>query len=228
MSIAIRDKICKDSLSVLEKNRISKPDKYIINLFDKEFIQYSTVFPSDLFRDVEVFTPHVVMHLGSKFLEIGIGNGITSVMAALQGKQVMGVDINPDAVNNAKENSKFHNVKKECHFLESNHFENLENEVFDTIYWNVPFCDQYEAHDSLEKSILDYKYLHFSAFIDEVKNHLNKDGSLIIGYSNIIGNHCSFWGMLNKLNYKTKNTLIQEFVEWNDHVFDLTLYQLKF
>lgn len=227
MSLAIRDKICKDSLMVLEQNKVTRPKKYKISLFGKEFIQYSNVFPSDIFNDVEVFTPHVIQHSGKNLLEIGVGNGITSVLSALHGKEVTGVDIHIDAVENANENAKLHNIKQHCCFVESNHFENVKTERFDTIYWNLPFCDQYEAQDNLSKSILDYNYSTLTAFLNESNSYLKPGGNLILGYSNIIGNHKSFLGKLDTLSCSKKSILAQEFVEWNDNLFDLTLYELK-
>lgn len=227
MSLSIRDKICKDSLMVLEHNKVTRPEKYRINLFGMTFIQYSNVFPSDIFKDVEVFTPHVIQQSGKNFLEIGVGNGITSVISALQGKKVTGVDINIDAIENANENARLHNVEQHCYFFESNHFENVNSERFDTVYWNLPFCDQYEAHDNLSKSILDFNYSTLTVFLNESSNYLKPGSNLILGYSNIIGNRKSFSSKLDAFNFSKKSILVQEFVEWNDNLFDLTLYELK-
>ncbi|MBK7233554.1 MAG: methyltransferase [Saprospiraceae bacterium] len=131
--------IFETSRNVVVENSKHTPKEYSIEMLNKQFIQFAGVFPSDKFADTEFFTENLNIKQGDDFLEIGVGSGITSVMAALKGANVTGVDINPDAIENAKVNAKLHKVDTVTNFIVSDLFENIESKLFDIIYWNVPF-----------------------------------------------------------------------------------------
>ena len=76
-----------------------------------------------------------------KVLEIGTGSGIISVMLAMliENIQIIAVDINPKALELAKQNAIKHGVENKIEFRLSNLYENVqENDIFMTIS-NPPY-----------------------------------------------------------------------------------------
>ncbi len=71
------------------------------------------------------------------FLELGCGTGMISVFAAKKGANVMATDINPKALENAKQNAEMNEVEVEC--IPSDLFENLKGRTFDFIIINPPY-----------------------------------------------------------------------------------------
>jgi release factor glutamine methyltransferase len=76
---------------------------------------------------------------GKKILEIGCGSGIVSLSAAHADakNKVLGVDINPAAVECAKGNAEKNGIKN-ARFIESDLFSNVSG-VFDVILFNPPY-----------------------------------------------------------------------------------------
>lgn len=86
-------------------------------------------------------------------LEIGTGSGIIALFAARFAKSVLAVDINPEAINCAKENAKlnrinniefaqsdlFSNIKEILRNKESSKASNVSERKFDLIAFNPPY-----------------------------------------------------------------------------------------
>ena len=139
-------------------------------------------------------------------LEIGVGTGLISIACAKRGaKRVVGVDINPYAVELAKENAKLNNAN--ITFFESDLFENVEGE-FDVIIFNPPYLptseddkiDSYLNHafDGGEngREILD-------RFIDNLPNYLKKGGVAQILQSSLTGEELTI-NKLKSLGFKVE------------------------
>lgn len=93
-------------------------------------------------------------------LDIGVGSGILSILLRkLKAKSVLGVDIDEDAINSARENLSYNGVDK-IELKESDLFSNVEGE-FDLICANL-----------LSEIIV--------RMMDEVDEYLKKDGLLIL------------------------------------------------
>lgn len=220
--------IFETSRNVLIENAKHTPKEYEIELFNRQFLQFANVFPADKFIDTEFFTESLNVNKGDEFLEIGVGSGITSVITAIKGANVTGVDINPDAIENAKANAKLHQVEANTNFLVSDLFENIENKVFDIIYWNVPFCFvEVDNLSVLEKSVFDYHYNSIHKFIAEAQKHLKENGKIFIGFSNTIGSPEKLFNFLYEANFKSISIESQKNVNWNEISFDLTLFKIQ-
>jgi release factor glutamine methyltransferase len=74
---------------------------------------------------------------GKKFLELGAGCGVISLLAARMGALVTATDINPVAVENIKQNARRN--KLEVNVVESDLFENIPEDHFDLIVINPPY-----------------------------------------------------------------------------------------
>lgn len=116
---------------------------------------------------------------GERVLDMGCGSGIIGIKAALQGANVLAVDINKQAVKNAIHNAELNNVKIKA--VASDLFSALSKKVrFDKIFFNPPYI----AEDP--KDIYAFSWAAGEEmqtvlrFIDELPNFLAKNGKCYI------------------------------------------------
>lgn len=96
--------------------------------------------------ETELLVEHAIAHLNTlnkknkRILEIGVGSGIISIMLALmvENVEIVGVDINPMALQLAKENAIKHNVLDKINLIQSDLFENIPGD-FDMVISNPPY-----------------------------------------------------------------------------------------
>lgn len=185
----IRAAHIKDTHAILRRSQEEHQVKYKISVSGQEFWIYPNVFPSGYFNDTEFFADNIPIEEGDDFLEIGIGSGICSIRALQRGAaQVVGVDINPAAVDNSKSNADLHDLSNRVRFLEGDVFSGIEDgESFDKIFWNIPFGYVTQNLTLLEKSVFDTEYKAVERFIRESKKYLKSDGKVLMGTSTIMG-----------------------------------------
>ncbi len=150
------------------------------------------VYPSNRFRSSKMLAQIVAdRSKGKKVADIACGNGAMGLIAAHnQAKHVIQVDINPAAVENAKENIKAHNLEDKMEAYEGDIFEPLSyrfHNYFDVIYFNPPFHrDTKFKNDKLmyafytqgrEGGVLE-------KFLKRAKYYLAPKGEIILGFSN--------------------------------------------
>ena len=127
---------------------------------------------------------------GKKVLDVGTGCGIQAIVAAKSGaKEVVGIDKNPKAVENAKLNAKENNV--DCNFFVSDLFSDVK-EKFDLIVFNPPYLPT-EKEEKLGGEI----NLAFDGgesgretidrFLKQYKRFLNKGGFALLLESSLSG-----------------------------------------
>ncbi|NUT49873.1 MAG: methyltransferase [Saccharothrix sp.] len=148
------------------------------------------VWPPDPATDA--FTSALPLGPGTRFLEIGCGAGVTSVMAARSGcERVVAADINPAAVANTELNAKAHAVGHVVEALTSDLFHEFgPDDVFDLIASNPPLVRAREDRDydrPIERSVFDPGYALHQRFFDEVKPHLAEGGRIFMNTSDTMG-----------------------------------------
>ncbi|MFH1054661.1 MAG: HemK2/MTQ2 family protein methyltransferase [Candidatus Altiarchaeota archaeon] len=121
---------------------------------------------------------------GGSVLDIGTGTGIQALNAAKDAEYVVGVDINPAAVELARRNAQANGIGN-VKFIVSDLFENVEGR-FDTVIFNPPYLPVSEdgslakawsgGHDGVE--VID-------RFIKQVKGHLNQRGRVFLLASSV-------------------------------------------
>jgi SAM-dependent methyltransferase len=178
---------------------------YMHEVCGKDFVVMPSVFSPKYFRDTEFFAREVPKRAGSNFLEIGTGTGIVACCAKLHGYaggyagRITAIDINPQAVANAKINALLHRIDEDFEVLQGSVYEPLgyrQFAFFDTIFWNIPFGDwEVEVPDDLTRSVFDPGQKNLREFILGAQRHLFTEkvgrmtGNLLIGYSTTLGKH---------------------------------------
>ncbi len=117
---------------------------------------------------------------GMSVLDMGTGSGILAQEAKKYTKNVIAVDINPEAVEH---------VKKQLSAIVSDLFQNVKGK-FDLIIFNPPYLpeDPEEPQDSKQiTSGGKQGYELLEKFFQEAKSHLNKDGKILFLYSSLTG-----------------------------------------
>ena len=146
---------------------------------------FSPIYSSDTAWFAEKIIPLINK---KKFLEIGSGAGVIACLAALHGAiNVIATDINPHAINNILSNAKLHSLQIEAR-IGSVFDPILKDEVFDVIFWNHPFYyldEKLNENDLVSFSVYDTEYQYLKDFFLNGKKHLEKDGQLILGTSNV-------------------------------------------
>lgn len=132
------------------------------------------VFPPA--TDTKLLVANIHTKKGERIIDLTTGSGSAAIAAGLQGASGLAVDINPEAVKNANQNFKKHNVKIEA--IESNLFERVPPEKFDQMFANGPFFEG-DITDPM-----DYACYGARTFIEGlfsgVKKYLKENGKLLI------------------------------------------------
>src|SRR4051812_5233761 len=100
---------------------------------------------------------------GKKVLDMGTGTGVQAIQASIAGaKEVLAVDLNPEAVACAKENIALNSIKN-IQVLESDLFSNIPVTKFDIIIANLPITD-FPIYGKVESALYDPGYVIHKRF----------------------------------------------------------------
>lgn len=116
-----------------------------------------------------------------RVLDVGTGSGILALFAAETASYVLGVDVNPHAVNLAKENAEINGIKN-AEFRVGDLFSCIKSdEVFDVIIFNPPYLPVKES-DALGKAWSGgAKGMEvIRRFISSASKHLKKEGTIFL------------------------------------------------
>ena len=157
-------------------------------LLGREFTILPKVFSPKYFNDTLLFAKNLPQLRGKSVLEIGSGSGVLSLFSIWKGaKNVMAIDINPEAVKNTKLNIERHGLYGRINSKKSNLFDSI-NSKFDVILWNYPFVHVSKKRLSLkERAVFDHNYNSLKKFASSAKNFLNKEGFFLVGFSSTMG-----------------------------------------
>ena len=127
---------------------------------------------------------------GKKILEMGCGSGFISILLSRTlNQRIFSYDVNPVAIDDTKRNAKSNNADIEA--IQSDLFENVAGK-YDFIIFNAPYLpvDDSEIDDNNRRqwSRNEYGKDIIERFINESKNHLEKNGRIMIVFSSLTGN----------------------------------------
>ncbi|MEO6278012.1 MAG: methyltransferase [Roseateles sp.] len=158
------------------------PEGRTVRYLDKEFLVYPDTFWP--FADSLPLVRHFKVAPGDSVLDVGTGSGVIGVFACYRGAaRVVGVDINPAAIQSATHNAQMHGFAGTMQVVQSNLFEALGEERFDVIMANLPFRNK-PAHDVVAMSQWDTDFKTNTRFFEGVGQHLKPKGRIYFVQSN--------------------------------------------
>jgi release factor glutamine methyltransferase len=113
---------------------------------------------------------------GERVLDMGTGSGVNGILAARAGAEVLGVDINPAAVEAARANAERNGVAAE--FAVSDVFSAVEGD-FDLVVIDPPFR-WFEPRDMTEAAMADEGYTGLGRFFAGIRERLRPNGRVLL------------------------------------------------
>ncbi|UBU08917.1 methyltransferase [Nonomuraea gerenzanensis] len=117
---------------------------------------------------------------GDRVLDLGTGCGVNAVLAASAAAEVLAVDINPLAVETARDNAARNHVADRVEVRHSDVFSHVEGR-FDLIVFDPPFR-WFAPRDLFEAATTDEDYRAMTAFFRDAGRHLTPGGRVLIGF----------------------------------------------
>lgn len=157
------------------------PERHTINLPDGEYIGYRCLF-SPLVRGNSVWFSSRVPKLcsGTSFLEIGCAVGVLPVRMARSGFRVVATDIDERGVACCRENAAMYGVGLDVRL--GNALEPLKDgELFETIFWNHPWCNSEQPVQPPLSASYDHHYQGLESLFAGAAPYLTKGGQLLLG-----------------------------------------------
>ena len=115
---------------------------------------------------------------GLRVLDMGCGGGANAILAARAGASVLGVDVNPAAVEASRVNAARNGVADRTEFAASDLFDAVEGE-FDLVVIDPPFR-WFAPRTMLERACTDENYETLATFIDEVPSRLRPGAAVLL------------------------------------------------
>jgi release factor glutamine methyltransferase len=137
-------------------------------------------------EDTFLLAENLAVKEGDTALDVGTGTGIIALLMARKARRVLGVDINPLAVELARENARVNGIRN-VEFRLSDLFENVSGK-FDVITFNAPYLPG-EPEEPIDLALVGGEKGRevLDRFIDEVSNYLKPSGTVQIVQSSITG-----------------------------------------
>lgn len=124
---------------------------------------------------------------GKQILDMGTGSGLIGIEAAKQGAEVVSVDINPEAIETARENAREENAGN-IDFVESDLFENIDGE-FDYIFFNPPYLPGREGVGDEEIWRGGETGIELTVeFLQQASEHLKEGGEILV----VLSSHADY------------------------------------
>jgi release factor glutamine methyltransferase len=122
------------------------------------------------------------VHEGERVLDMGTGSGVNAILAASTGAYVSAVDINPHAVDVARQNAERSGLADRIEVHRSDLFDDVEGQ-FDLIVYNPPFrwFTRYNVFDAIKS---DDNYRAVRSFLRNARKYLTRSGRMLIFLGN--------------------------------------------
>lgn len=115
---------------------------------------------------------------GDRVLDMGTGCGVNAILAARVARDVVAVDVNPDAVAAARLNCGRHGVGERVDCRVGDLFEPVDG-TFDLVVFDPPFR-WFAPRDQLEVAFADEDYRTLTSFFEQVGDRLRPHGRVLV------------------------------------------------
>jgi release factor glutamine methyltransferase len=113
-----------------------------------------------------------------RVLDMGTGSGVNAILAASKSTDVVAVDINPHALDAARENAASNGVADRVAVRHSDVFSHVEGR-FDLIIFDPPFR-WFAPRDLFEAAMTDENYRAMTTFFSAAHRYLTPGGRMLI------------------------------------------------
>jgi len=139
-------------------------------------------------EDSTLLASHVERLVCGSVLDMGTGSGVQAVTSASKPgvEMVVAVDVNPDAIAEAKRSAAEAGVEDKVTFMVSDLFENVEGR-FDWIIFNPPYLPSEGEADERSWAGGDEGDEIIDRFLSEATDHLKEEGVVLLVYSSLTG-----------------------------------------
>jgi len=141
-------------------------------------------------EDSFLFAENLTVNHEDRVVDVGTGCGILGILAAEKAAEVFAIDINPFAVQCAKENAKLSHVAKRMLFIQGDLLAPIKiGKEFDLILFNAPYVpsEESEGRSWLERAwaggLSGRKTI--DNFIHEAPRHLRPHGEILLMQSTL-------------------------------------------
>lgn len=131
----------------------------------------------DVFSPQMTFSTKILLNFISKLdlknknlFELGCGSGIISILAAKKGAIVTASDINQTALDFLETNASKNNVKLKI--INSDLFDNLENQIFDYIIINPPYYPKKPKNSKEQAWFCGENFEYFEKLFPQLANYV--------------------------------------------------------
>lgn len=151
----------------------------------KIYVISRAVFNPKFYGTSTFMAEHIDVTPEDEVLDIGTGAGIQAVTAAQKAQKVVAVDINPDAVQCAKENVQKNGVSHIVTVLQGDLFSALnQQEKFDVILFTPPYFEGIVRED-FDHALYDPSKTLAERFFREAIRYLKQRGYVQMVYSSL-------------------------------------------
>jgi release factor glutamine methyltransferase len=137
----------------------------------------------------EVYPPHPLglaeivlseVREDDRVLDMGTGSGVNAIAAATRSADVVAVDVNPVAVDSARQNAELNGLAERIEASPSDVFDGVSGR-FDLIIFDPPFR-WFRPRDLRERGTADENYGALTTFFREVGGYLTPRGRIILSF----------------------------------------------
>jgi release factor glutamine methyltransferase len=159
------------------------------------FSNSTFVVPENVYEPAEdtfLFIENLDVPKGAQVLDVGTGCGILGILAAKRASSVLAVDLNPAAINCARENARLNNLQNKIFFVRGDLLTSLAKETrFDLILFNAPYLPVEEGPGAYWLDLAWNGGVNgrqvIDRFIKMAPEHLNKRGQIFLMQSTLAG-----------------------------------------
>lgn len=150
----------------------------VVEYLGHSFLVPPQVFPPALMSELLGRAVLDEVRAGDRVLDMGTGCGVNAILAATRSTDVLGVDVNPHAVEAAVANAARNDVADRVTVRESDVFGAVDG-VFDLMVFDPPFR-WFAPRDHLEAAMVDENYAALTRFLTEAPGYLAPGGRILM------------------------------------------------